>query len=103
MKKTREIHSLYKNWQKLPKDIRDTPYFMRKCIVGKWHYHYENENGRIGLVRLNHGLDYDENKHHYEACGTLDFKQFTTLAEAEAAIYKKLGENYPLKIIFKLS
>ncbi len=101
MKKTREVHSLYKNWQKLPKEIRNTPYFMRKCIVGKWHYHYENENGRIGLVRLNHGLNYDENKYHYEACGTLDFERFPTLIQAEEAIYKKLGEKQLLEIPIK--
>ena len=94
MKKTREVHRLYENWQKLPKEIRNTPYFARKCIVGKWHYHYENENGRIGLVKFNHGLDFNENNHHYEACGTLDFERFQTLTQAEEAIYKKLGEKY---------
>ncbi len=92
MKKTREIHSLYKHWQKIPKEIRNTPYFDRKCIVGKWHYHYENKNGRIGLVRLNHSLNFsNEDGFHYEECGTLDFERFHTLSQAEEAIYKKLG------------
>lgn len=95
MKKTREIHYLYKNWQKIPKEIRYFPYFERKCIVGKWHYHYENKNGKIGLVRFNHGLDYNEKKHHYEACGALELQRFPTLSQAEAAIYKKLGEKCP--------
>ncbi len=93
MKKTREVHHLYKNWQKIPKELVDIPYFENRCIVGKWHYHYENKNGRIGLVRFNHGINYDEKKYHYEACGTLDFQRFSTLSQAEDAIYKKLGEN----------
>lgn len=92
MKKTRNIHHLYKTWQKLPIEIRNHSYFPRPCIVGKWHYHYKNKNGEIGLVRFNHSLAYEENGFHYEACGTLDFERFETLSQAENAIYKKLGE-----------
>ncbi len=96
MKKTRTIHRLYQEWQKLPSEIKNSRYFARKCLVGKWHYSYENENGKIGLVRLNYDLDFfGKNKNVcYETCGTLDFTQFPTLAQAEDAIYKKLGEKY---------
>jgi len=98
MKKTRCVHHLYKEWQKLPKDIRFQRLYPR-CIVGKWHYHYENKNGKeIGLVRFNHnihGMGFSDKakQHHYEACGTLDFERFSTLSQAEEAIYKKLGEK----------
>ena len=95
LKKTRTIHYLYQQWQKLPKGIRGYRYFDNKCIVGKWHYHYENKNGRIGLVRFNHSMGFsnNSNQHHYEACGTLDFERFATMSKAEDAIYKKLGET----------
>jgi len=100
LKKTRSIHTLYQEWQKLPKEIRDSRYFTNRCIVGKWHYHYENKNGKIGLVRFNYGhIGFFGKTRNvcYEACGTLDFEQFPTLAQAEDAIYKKLDENYSLK------
>ncbi len=97
MKKTRTVHNLYQEWLKLPKEIRDYRYFAQGCIVGKWHYHYKNKNGEIGLVRFNYNLDFNsKRKYSYEACGTLDFERFSTLQEAESAIYKKLGEHYEL-------
>jgi len=93
MKKTRCVHNLYKEWQKLPKEIRKLRYFKGGCLVGKWHYHYENKNGRIGLVRFNSDLNFISSKNCYEACGTLDFERFSSISEAESAIYKKLGES----------
>ncbi len=100
MKKTRSIHYLYKEWQRLPEKVRNHPFFARRCIVGKWHYHYDNKHGTIGLVRFNHSLGFSEKakQYHYEACGTLDFERFHTLQQAEDAIYKKLGES---KVILK--
>ena len=35
---------IYKEWQKLPKEIRDFPYFERKCIIGKWHYEEDDDD-----------------------------------------------------------
>jgi len=95
MKKTRSVHNLYKEWLKLPNDIRKLRYFERGCMVGKWHYHYENENGKIGLVRFNDNMDFFNNtkKYCYEACGTLDFERFSSISQAESAIYEKLGES----------
>ena len=94
IKKTRTVHRIYKEWQKLPKEIQKHPFFSRKCIIGKWHYHYEKDGKEISLVRFNHSLAFSikPNQHHYEACGTLDFERFATLSKAEDAIYKKLGE-----------
>ena len=89
---------IYKEWQKLPKEIRDFPYFERKCIIGKWHYHYEKDGKKISLVRFNHSLSFNQG-HHYEACGTLDFERFNTLQQAESAIYKKLGEQYEHELV----
>ncbi len=97
MKKTRTIHRIYEEWLKLPKEIRNIRYFNGRCIIGKWHYHYKNENGEIGLVRFNHSLNFAEPGFHYEACGTLDFERFTTISKAESAIYEKLGEALPEK------
>jgi len=97
IKETREVHGLWKDYSKFPKDLRDS--LGMPPIVGKWHYHYENKNGRIGLVRLNHGLELSIKNgkwrgHCYEACGKLDFKQFKTKKQAEIAIYKALDESY---------
>lgn len=97
MKKTRTIHKIYREWLKLPKEIRNIRYFNGQCIIGKWHYHYKNKNGEIGLVRFNHSLNFTEHGFHYEACGTLDFARFSTLEKAESAIYEKLGETLPEK------
>lgn len=99
MKKTRIIHHLYKEWQKIPKEIRNHKFFDKKCIVGKWHYHYKNKNGEIGLVRFNYNFNFKNRKNYcYEACGVLDFQRFDTLREAENTIYEKLGEPIPRKL-----
>jgi len=98
MKKTRIIHNLYKEWQKLPKEITNHEFFGKKCLVGKWHYHYKNKNGEIGLVRLNHNFFNHRKNYCYETCGVLDFQRFDTLGEAENAIYEKLGESIPRKL-----
>ncbi len=101
MKKTRTIHQIYIEWLKLPKEFRSHRYFAQGCIVGKWHYHYENENGKISLVRFNSSFSFfnSKKKYCYEACGTLDFERFSTLQEAESAIYKKLGEQYEHELV----
>lgn len=97
MKKTRETHGLWREYEKIPKKLKEQ--FGFPPIIGKWHYHYENKNGRIGLVRLNHGLHLKIKNgkwlgHCYEACGKLDFQRFHTKKEAEIAIYKALEEKY---------
>ena len=93
MKKTKEIHNVWMDFSKLPKEF-PLHKFMRRSFIGKWHYHYENKNGRIGLVRLNHPLDFTkQDGHHWEACGVLDFARFRTKKQAEIAIYKALEEN----------
>lgn len=100
MIETRKMHNMWKEWSKVPKELRDEIYQKVPPILGKWYYYYENENGKIGLARINHGLDFRWNKngkwigHHYEACGHLDFARFKTKKQAEIAIYKALGEKY---------
>lgn len=81
-------------YQKMPKEITSKipPMF------GKWHYHYENKNGRIGLIKLIDNYppiirDKKSQGYCYEACGVLDFKQFYSIIDAEKAICKALGEE----------
>ena len=101
MKETRIMHHVWKGMSKMPKELRDE--FNKKLppILGKWYYYYENENGKVGLARLNHGMFLEPDKngqwrgHCYEACGHMDFKQFKTKKQAEIAIYKALKEPYP--------
>ena len=96
MKVTREEHGLWKEWDSKSLEKK----YLMPPIVGKWHYHYENQNGTIGLIKLNTGIRFEGEKmtwrgHVYEACGVLDFKQFKTKEDAEIAIYSALGEEYP--------
>jgi len=86
---------MWEEYQKMPKE------FTSKLppMLGKWHYHYENKNGRIGLVKLMDifpfGIgDKSSLGYCYEACGVLNFKQFYSLKDAERAIYKALKEKY---------
>lgn len=51
MNKTKEIHSMWKEWELMPDEFKNR-LFMKKSLVGKWHYQYENKNGRIGLIRI---------------------------------------------------
>lgn len=101
MKETRKMHNMWKEWSRLPKKVREEINQKIPPILGKWYYYYENENGRVGLARINHGLDLSWSKdgrwkgHHYEACGHLDYARFKTKREAEIAIYEALGEKYP--------
>lgn len=92
MKVTKEIHPLWREWSKFPTALKDGLY-MRRPIIGKWHYHYENKNGIIGLVRLNHSMNLNREGHCWEACGVLEFQRFTTKREAEKAIYEALNET----------
>ena len=66
-------------------------------IVGKWHYHYENKNGIIGLIKIqtpsfNTRFTMDMT-YMWEACGVLDFQRFRTKKDAEVEIYKALKES----------
>jgi len=95
MKKTREIHPIWDEWNGLPKELKNK-LFMKKSLIGKWHYHYENKNGIIGLIRiaipsfdLSYKMDY---RYMWEACGVLEFQRFRTKKDAEVEIYKALQE-----------
>jgi len=92
LKKTKEIHPLWKEWSQMPDEILGRLCFKRS-ILGKWHYHYENKNGKIGLVRLNHSMSLLGDGHCWEACGVLEFQRFSTKKQAETAIYKALKEK----------
>lgn len=96
MKETKEQHRMWTEYQKMSKE------FTEKIppLIGRWHYHYENKNGIIGLVRLNDMMltnwgGRKHSDHYYEACGILDFERFRTKKLAEIAIYKALKEKYP--------
>ncbi len=100
MKETRIMHHLWKEMARLPKKVRDEFNEKLPPMLGKWYYYYENKNGKVGLARINHGLEFTLKNgrflgHHYEACGHLDFQRFRTKKQAEIAIYKVLDEKYP--------
>lgn len=85
---------MWEYYQKLPKEIKN----VLPQMFGKWHYHYENKNGEIGLIKLIDTFpsilrDKRSKGYCYEACGVLDFKQFYSLADAEKAICEALGEE----------
>ena len=89
---------MWEELEKMPKELREKLQ-MLPTIIGKWHYHYENKNGRIGLIRINYSWNWNFKKNRsqnycYEACGYLDFERFNTLRDAEIAIYRTLGEKY---------
>lgn len=70
---------------------------MKKSLIGKWHYHYENKNGIIGLIKIQvptFNLKLKMNRQYmWEACGVLEFQRFRTKKEAEKEIYKALKEK----------
>ena len=99
MNETRIMHHLWKEMARLPKKVRDEFNEKLPPMLGKWYYYYENKNGKVGLARINHGLEFTLKNgkflgHHYEACGHLDFQRFRTKKQAEIAIYKTLKEKY---------
>lgn len=98
MKETRIMHNMWKEMARLPNKIRDELNEKIPPMLGKWYYYYENENGKIGLARVNDlflkGMK-GQNACHYEACGHLDYERFHTKKQAEIAIYKALKEKYP--------
>lgn len=95
MKRTRELHPIWVEWNTIPKEMK-THLFMKQSLVGKYHYHYENKNGTIGLISIRMPL-FDLNMKHktrlmWEACGVLEFQRFRTKKQAEIEIYKALKE-----------
>jgi len=92
------MHKLWMEMARLPKKTRDEINEKIPPMLGKWYYYYENENGRVGLARINdhHFIMFNGKKdsHHYEACGHLDYETFKTKKQAEIAIYKALKEKY---------
>ena len=93
------MHHLWKEMARLPKKVRDEFNAKLPPMLGKWYYYYENKNGKVGLARINHGLEFTLKNgkflgHHYEACGHLDFQRFRTKKQAEMAIYNVLKEKY---------
>ena len=100
MKVTKELHSGWVEWDRMPKELL-AKLSIKKSILGKWHYHYENKNGRIGLIRINCGVTFTKSgkwnadNMMWEACGVLDFARYSTRKEAEVEIYKTLKEPIP--------
>jgi hypothetical protein len=102
MKKTKDLHPVWVEWHSIPVEMKQH-LFMKKPLIGTWHYHYENKNGIIGLIQiqvpqfrlhpkpitLEDGIP---TKFMWEACGVLDFQRFRTKADAEKEIYKALKE-----------
>ena len=97
MKVTREIHPMWREYHQIPKELQNQLHF--GCLVGKYHYHYENENGKVGLIQIECGVQFTKkgklkaNGKLWEACGIMDFARWVTKKEAEAAIYDALKEK----------
>ena len=87
---------MWKEWEEMPQEFKDH-LFTKKCLVGKWHYHYENENGTIGLIQIQvpsfSTTDIFDCDYQWEACGLLEYERFSSQEEAEIAIYKALKEK----------
>jgi len=99
MKITKEIHKMWGEWSNFPKELLDKMP-IKNCIVGKWHYKYENKNGTIGLIRIQSGVAWIESGWRsdmmvWEACGVLEFTRYPTKKAAEVEIYKALKEQMP--------
>ena len=103
MKKTRELHAVWLEWNTIP-DVMRKDLHMKKSLIGKWHYHYENKNGMIGLIKIQvPQFRFRPKKitlqtgiptiYMWEACGILEFRRFRTKKQAEIEIYKALKEN----------
>jgi len=87
---------MWKEWQSMPDELKNK-LFTKKSLVGKWHYHYENKNGIIGLIRIqvpgfNFSITKSIIRYRWEACGVLEYRRFATKKEAEIEIYKALKE-----------
>lgn len=89
MKVTKEIHSLWKA-EKIIARVMPRLNELDLRMIGKWHYHYKNKNGEIGLIKIK--APWCKAVWMWEACGVLEFKRFPTKKDAEVAIYKALGE-----------
>jgi hypothetical protein len=103
VKRTRELHPVWVEWHTIPVEMKNH-LFMKKPLIGKWHYQYENKNGVIGLIKiqvpqfrlrpkkisLTMGIP---TQYMWEACGVLEFQRFRTKAAAEEEIYKALKEK----------
>ena len=98
MKVTREIHPGWSEWQKMPKELKEKLHM--GCLFGKYHYHYENKNGKVGLIHIECGVNFTKtgmlraNGMMWEACGRMDFARWYTKKEAEIAIYAALHETH---------
>ncbi len=93
MKVTKEIHRIWKEYDSMPQEVKDK---LHGSILGKWAFTYQNKNGKIGLVKLNHNLNFHKGKlwnHCWETCGNLELSRFNTKKEAEVAIYEALHET----------
>ncbi len=81
---------MWASWEKLSVETKEK---LHGPIIGKWHYSYENKHGKIGLIKLNHNLNFHKGKiwnHCWETCGNFELTRYPTKQEAEAAIFEKL-------------
>lgn len=96
LKRTKEIHPTWEEWQQIPHELKNR-LFMKKSLIGKWHYHYENKNGIIGLIRIQMPVfdlkKFGTYRYVWEACGILEYRRFGTKAKAEDIIYNALKEK----------
>lgn len=88
MKVTKEIHSMWKAEKGI---MALLPKGTDWRLIGKWHYHYENKNGIVGLIKIR--SPWHKPRWLWEACGVLDFQKFATRKDAEVEIYKELKET----------
>ena len=106
MNRTKELHPVWLEWKTIPDEMKKHLH-MKKSLIGKWHYHYENKNGIIGLIKIQvpifgrvrlKKLSLETGIpciYMWEACGIMEFQRFRTKKQAEIEIYKALGEKRP--------
>lgn len=97
MKTQRVIHRMWREWEKIPKEIKEEMP-LKECFMGKYQYIYTEGKNRISLIQLNGVLGWGKRgwqNHEWEICGggLQDIQRFATKKEAVLHIKKLLKEN----------
>lgn len=87
---TKREHHMYKGWLHMRKVMPGYALMNPEPLIGKWHYVYRSEKGRISLVFL---TDWLYQGHPWEICGggfTEDIERYATKDDAEVRIKELL-------------
>jgi len=100
MKVERVIHQVWKEWNSMPKELKDRLY-CKRSLLGKYQYIYTEGKIRISLVKLNNtmpkGMRFPTPPDFWEICGgglTDDVEKFRTKKDAVKRIKELFnGQN----------